>query len=93
MYLDCNAIGYIVKIFPRVPSTCAQNAILSLLIIYIILSRQIYVASDNPLHVLSVSFLTTSRHRWNDVHTADDISQAEILQSKGCQGFSHLCTF
>jgi hypothetical protein len=30
---DCNAMGDAAKISPRVPSTCAQNAILSLLII------------------------------------------------------------
>jgi hypothetical protein len=33
LHRDCNAMGDAAKISPRVPSTCAQNAILSLLII------------------------------------------------------------
>jgi hypothetical protein len=33
LHRDCNAVGDAAKISPRVPSTCAQNAILSLLII------------------------------------------------------------
>jgi len=33
LHWDCNAMGDAAKISPRVPSTCAQNAILSLLII------------------------------------------------------------
>ena len=33
LHQDCNAMGDAAKISPRVPSTCAQNAILSLLII------------------------------------------------------------
>jgi hypothetical protein len=33
LHRDCNAMGNAAKISPRVPSTCAQNAILSLLII------------------------------------------------------------
>ena len=33
LHRDCNAMGDTAKISPRVPSTCAQNAILSLLII------------------------------------------------------------
>jgi len=34
LHRDCNAMGDAAKISPRVPSTCAQNAILSLLIIW-----------------------------------------------------------
>ena len=33
LHRDCNAMGDAAKISPRVPSTCAQNAFLSLLII------------------------------------------------------------
>jgi hypothetical protein len=78
---------------PRVPSTCAQNAILSLLIIHIIPRRQIYVAINNPLFVPSVSCLTTSSYLWNDVRAADNISHAENLQSNTCRCFSHLYKF
>jgi len=82
---DCKATGDAWNISPHVPSTCAQNAILSLLIIHIIPRRQIYVAIDNPLFVPSVSCLTTSSYLWNDVCAADNISQAENLQSNGCR--------
>ena len=44
----CNEMRDVAKICPCVPSTCIQNAILSLLIIHIIPSRLIYVAIDNP---------------------------------------------
>jgi hypothetical protein len=81
------------NISPRVPSTCAQNAILSLLIIYIIPHRQIYVVIDNPSFVPSVSCLTTSSYLWNNVRAAYNISHAENLQSNGCQCFSHLYKF
>jgi hypothetical protein len=60
MHLDCNAMRDVAKISPRVPSTCAQNAILSLLIIHIIPSSQSFVAIENPLLVPSVSCRTTS---------------------------------
>jgi hypothetical protein len=90
---DCKAMGNAAKISPRVPSTCAQNAILSLLIIHIIPSRQIYVAIDNPLFVLSVTCLKTSSYLLNDVRAADNISHADNLQSNGCRGFSHLYKF
>jgi len=90
---DGNAMGDAANISPRVPSTCAQNAILSLLIIHIIPSRQIYVAIDNPSLVPSVSWLTTSSYLWNYVRAADNISYAENLQSNGCRCFSHLYKF
>jgi hypothetical protein len=93
MHLDRNARGDVVKISPRVPSICAQNAILSLLIIHIIPSRQIYVAIDNPLLVPSISCLTTSSYLWNNVHAADDVSQAEHMQSNGCWCFCHWYKF
>src|SRR5882757_9963997 len=76
-----NAMGDVAKISPRVPSTCVQNAILSLLIIHIIPSRQINVAIDNPSLVPSISCLTTSSYLWNYVRAADDVFDAENLQS------------
>jgi len=78
--LVCACIG-IAIISPHVPSICVENAILSLQIIHIIPSRQIYVAIDNPLLVASVSCLTTSRYLWNYVCAADDVSHTENLQS------------
>jgi hypothetical protein len=60
-----NAMGDVAKISPRVPSTSAQNAVLSLLIIHIIPSRQIYVAINNPSLVPSISCLTTGSYLWN----------------------------
>jgi len=90
---DCNAMGDVAKISPRVPSNCAQNAILSLSIIHIIPSRQIYVAIDNPSRVPAISCLTTSSYLWNYVRIADDVSHAENLQSNGCRCFSQLYKF
>jgi len=87
------AMGDVVKISPRVPSTCVQNAILSLLIIHIIPSRQIYVAIDNPSLVPFVSYFTTSSYLWNYVHAADDVSHTDNLQSNCCRCFSHLYKF
>jgi len=72
-------MGGAAKFSPRVPSTCMQNAILSLLIIHIIPSRQIYVAINNPSLVPSVSCLTTSSYLWNDTCGADNVSHAENL--------------
>jgi len=86
-------MGDTAKISSRVPSTWAQNAILTLLIIHIIPSNQIYMAIDNPSLVPSVSCLTTSSYLWNDVCTADNISHAENLESNRCRCFSHLYKF
>jgi len=83
-------MGDAAKISPRVPSTCTQNSILSLLLIHIIPSGQIYVAIDNPLLVPSGSCLTTSSYLWNDVRAANNISHAENLQSNGCECLSQL---
>jgi len=83
-------MGDVAKISPRIPSTCTQNAILSLLIIHIIPSRQIYVAIDNPSLVPSVACHTTSSYLCNYVPAVDDVSHAEDLQSNGCRCFSHL---
>ena len=93
LHWDCNAMGDAAKISPCVPSPCMQNAILFLLIIHIIRSRQIYVAIDNPSLVPSISCLTTSRYLWNYVHTADNVSHPENLQSNCCRCFSDLYKF
>jgi len=90
LHRDCNAMGDAAKIPPRVPSTCPQNAIRSLLIIHIIPSRQIYVAIDNPSLIPSISCPTTSSYLWNDVGAGDNVSHAETLQSNGGRCFSHL---
>jgi len=93
LHRDCNAMGVTAKTSPRVPSTSAQNAIHSLLIIHIIPSRQIYVAIDNPSLVPSVPCHTTSSSLWNYVRAADDVSNAENLQSNCCRCFSYLYKF
>jgi len=81
LHRDYNAMGDAANISPHVPVTCAQNAIVALLMIEIIPSRQIYVAIDNPLVLPSVSCVTTSSYLWNYVHAAHNISHAENLQS------------
>jgi len=83
-------MGDTAKICPHITATCAHNAIFSLLIIHIILSRQIYVAIDNPSLVPSVSYHTSSSHFGIDVHAADNGSDAENLPSNICRSFSHL---
>ena len=86
-------MGDAVKISPRISSTWVQNGILSVPIIHIIPSRQIYVAIDTPSLVPSVSSLTTSTYLWNYVRTADNVSHAENLQSNSCWCLSHLSKF
>jgi len=93
LHRDCNGMGDIGKISARFPSTCAQNAILSLLTIHIIPSRQINVADDNPSIVPSVSSFTTSSYLWNNLHAADNVSNTENWQSNGCWCLSHLYKF
>jgi len=93
LHRDCNAMGDAAKISPSVPSTCAQNAIISLLIIHIIPSRQIYGDIDNPSLIPSVSCLTTSSYLWNDMGAANYGSHAENLQSNSCQCISHWYKF
>jgi hypothetical protein len=88
-----NAMGDVAKISPCVPSTCAQNAILSAPIIQKFPSRQIYVAINNRSLVLSISCLTTNSYLWNSVHAADAVSDAENLQSNGCRCMSQLYKF
>jgi hypothetical protein len=62
LHRDCNVIDDAVKTSPRIPSTSTQYAIVSLLIIHIIQSREIYVAIVYPSLVPSLFCLTTSRH-------------------------------
>jgi len=90
---DWNAMGDIAKISPRVPFNCAQNAILSLLIIHVIPSRQIYVAFNNPSLILSVSCLNAGSFLWNYVHVANNASHTKNLQNNGCRCYSHLYKF
>jgi hypothetical protein len=93
LHRNRNAMGDAAKTSPRVSSTCAQNAILSLLIIHIIPSCQMYMAIDNPSLVLSVSCLTTSSYLWNYVRPADDVSHTENLQSDCYRCFPYLYKF
>jgi len=93
LHQECNAIGHVARISPRIPSTGARNSILSWLIIRIIRSRQTYVAIVNPSLVPSVSCLTTGSCLWNYVHAANNISHAENFQSSGCRCFAHLFKF
>jgi len=64
---DCNAMGDAANISSRVPSTSAQNVIVSLSIIHIIPSCQIDGAINNPSLVCSVSCLINSCYLWNYV--------------------------
>jgi len=93
LHRDYNAMGDFGTIPPRVPSTCTQNAILSLLIIQDIPSGQMYVAGDNPSLIPSVSCLTTSSYLCNHVRKGDDVSHAAKFQSYACQCFSHMYKF
>jgi len=90
---DCNVMGDAAKTAPHVPSTCAQNPILALLILHIIPSRQICVAVDDPSLVPSVSCHTTYSYLWNYVRAADDVNHAGNLQGQSYQCFSHLNKF
>ena len=89
LHRNCNAIGDALKATPSVPSTCLQNAILSLLIVHNIPSHQVYVAIENPSVVLSDSCLTTSSYLWNHMHAADIASHAEDFWSNVCRYMSH----
>jgi hypothetical protein len=93
LHLHWIAIGEVVKISSRVPSTCAQNTIHCLQIIHIISSRQIYVAIDNPSLIPSVSCPTTSSYLRNYIRAAEDISDFKNLHSNGCRWVSHMYSF
>jgi len=88
-----NATGDAVNISPCIPSACLQNGVLSLQIIHMIPTRQIYVAIDNPSLVLSISCLTNSSYLWNWVCTANNVSHTEMIQTKHCRCLSHLYKF
>ena len=78
-------MGEVAKISPRVPSTYAHNAILSLLIVHIIPSHQINMGINNPSLVSFVfSFIPTS-YIWSFVCAANDDSHAENSQSNRCR--------
>jgi len=93
LHRECNGMGDGANISPHVSSTCAQNAILSLLIRQIIPTHQIYVAIGNPTLVPSVSCLSSSSYLWNLVQAADNISHAENLQSNDWRCISDLYIF
>jgi hypothetical protein len=76
LHRDCNAIGDTTNISSRIPSTCAQHAIISSLIMHITPSQQIYVGINNPSLIPSVSCLNTCRDLWNSMCAVDDVSHA-----------------
>ena len=84
---SCYVMGDIGKISPRIPSTSAQNSILSVLVIHIIPRRQIYVTIDNPSLIPSISRVTTSSYLWKYVGAAKAVSHPHTLQSNGCRCF------
>jgi hypothetical protein len=86
LHRECNAMGDVAKATPHIPSTSAQNGILSLPIIHIITSCQIYVAIDNASLVPYVSFLTICCYPWNSVRAADDLSHAETGKATSTGG-------
>jgi hypothetical protein len=87
---DCIAMGEYAKISALVTSIFAQIEILSLLIIHIDRSGQIYVTIDYTSLCLWVSCLTCGSYLWNQMGAVDNVSHADNIQSKGCQFFSHL---
>ena len=93
LHRDCNAMGHPVETSPCIPSTSAHNAILSVLLIHIIPSHQIYEANDNPSLVPSIPCLTTTSYLWNYLRTACNVSHTEHLQLCGCQCISHMNQF
>ena len=93
LHQDHNAMSDSARISPRVPSTCAQHAILLLLIIHLIPRRQMFGAIDNPSLTPSVSCLTTCSYLWNSVPAANSVSHAENLQQNGYQCVCHFYKF
>jgi len=93
LHRDCHAKGNIAKISSHILSTCAQSAILSILIIYIISRGQINVPIDNPFLVPSVSCLSTSSYLRKYVCTFNKVSHDENLQSNGFRCISQLYKF
>jgi hypothetical protein len=93
LHWDCAAMGDAAKTSPRVPSTCAPNVILSLIIIHIISRSQISVAIDNWSLVPSFYCLTTSSYLWNYAAAADEVSHTGNLRSNCGQCFAHFYKF
>jgi hypothetical protein len=89
----CNTMANTARLFPRVPSTHAQNAILSLRIIHIIPSRQIYVAIDNPTLIPSISRFTTICFPQNYASGANNVSHVENMPHNSCLCFFHRYKF
>jgi len=90
---DWKAMGDTAKTSPDVPSTCAQNSILSVLIIHITRSCQIYVAINTPSIIPPMFCLTTSSDRWNYLGAAGNVFHIDNLQRNWCHCFSHLNKF
>jgi hypothetical protein len=87
LHRDCNSIGDLANISPRIPSTCASHGILTLLIIHIFPCYQMYMAIDNPLLVSSVSCLTTNSYLCNSIRGADNISHTETAKATAADAF------
>jgi hypothetical protein len=83
MHWDWNVMGDAGKMSPYIASTCTHNAILSLQIMHIIPSGQIYMAIDSPSLILCITYLPTSRQRRSYVCAADNVFDTEHLQSNG----------
>jgi hypothetical protein len=81
------AMGDAAQTSPRARSTCANNAILCLLLVHVIPRRQIYVASDNPSLIPSISCLKTSCYLWNSMHAADHGFHAETFEKTTAGAF------
>jgi hypothetical protein len=90
LHQNWNGKGYHAKISPRIPSSGAQNIILSIVIIIIIPCHQIYVAIENPLLIPSGSCFETSSYHWNSGRTADNVSHTQNLQTNRWCCFAHL---
>ena len=86
-------MGDAVIMTPCIPSTCTQNAIFSLLFIYIIPSGKFNLGIDNLLLLPSISCRNTSRYFWKYTHAAENVSHGDILQSDGCHCISHMNKF
>ena len=76
---DGNAMGDTTNFSPCISSTCAQNAMISSLMIQIIPSHQINVAINNPSLIPPISYWMPCWFFWNSVCTADDVSHTENL--------------
>jgi hypothetical protein len=95
LHRDGNGMGDGAKISPHIPTTGAQNAILSSLNIRIIPSRLVSVAIANQSLIPSVSSHTTTCYLANYVYAADDVAHIESLQAtaaRACLGRTNVET-